>query len=56
MTHVQKSETVPIIHRNITRSGGYFAPPGSNPPKAGAFSPRKNTIELSSKIKIHSDF
>jgi hypothetical protein len=25
----------------ISAAGGYFAPPGSNPPKAGAFAPRK---------------
>lgn len=29
-----------VLNR-VSGAGGYFAAPGSNPPKAGAFAPRK---------------
>ncbi|KAI8927748.1 parkin co-regulated protein-domain-containing protein [Entophlyctis helioformis] len=34
-------------NRKIAGAGGYFAPPGSSPPKAGAFLPRKTAVQPS---------
>ncbi|KAL2916743.1 hypothetical protein HK105_203522 [Polyrhizophydium stewartii] len=39
--HAAHAQAHPSHPRQIVGAGGYFAPPGSSPPKAGAFSPRK---------------
>lgn len=41
-----------VLHPNgdklkIAGAGGYFAAPGSHPPKAGAFTPRKTATVAS---------
>jgi hypothetical protein len=45
---------MPITSSKISGAGGYFAVPGSAPPKAGAFVPKKPSNK-SNKLLIQED-
>lgn len=46
----QKVDSESTVGMRISGAGGYFAAPGSHPPKAGAFAPRKTVVQPSNII------
>ena len=47
-----KTDNESILEMRISGAGGYFAAPGSHPPKAGAFAPRKTVAQPSNLFTI----
>ena len=58
-THIampQKVQSETTLGMRISGAGGYFAAPGSHPPKAGAFAPRKTVAQPSIVFCVYSQY